>query len=183
MLQRGLLSTVANEQYREALEGTLAPRLGNEVAVDAVEVAHLHQPEQPLLLKVEFSSHAYVQTAGTQLAGFLPVFMYQTNQFRATRARRNAVLQRMESSMHLDTTITLPPTLHVVSIPSAVQYAGLFGTYHDQCTVDGNTIHFIAELANKRGLFPPESLDALRQWSAILALDGRNQLQFYLRRD
>lgn len=183
VMQRGLLSTVANAQYRDALESTLAPRLGNEVAVDAVEVAHLREPEQPLVLKVAFSSHAYVQTAGTQLSGFLPVFMYQPNHFRSTGVRRNAVLQRMESSMHLDTTITLPPTLSVVSVPRPVQYAGLFGEYHDQCEVAGNTIHFRADLANKRGLFPPDSLEALRTWSAVLALDGRNQLQFFLRRD
>ncbi len=183
VLQRGLLSTVAKEQYRDALADTLEPRLGNEVSVDAVEVAHLREPEQPLVIKVSFSSHAYVQAAGTQLSGFLPVFMYQANHFRAAGVRQTAIAQRMESSMHLDTAITLPPTLHVVTLPTPVHYAGLFGSYQDQCTVEGNTVHFLADLSNKRGLYPADALNALRQWSAILALDGRNQLQFFLRRD
>ena len=182
VLQRGLLSTVAKDQYREALEGTLAPRLGNEVAVDAVEVAHLQEPEQPLVIKVTFSSHAYVQAAGTQLSGFLPVFMYQANHFRSTTTRHYPFLQRLDSSMHLDTDHHPPPSLHVVSIPAPVHYAGLFGHYHDQSTVTAPPSISPPICPTNAASSLPTSLDELRKWSAILALDGRNQLQFFLRR-
>ena len=182
VLQRGMLSTVPTDQYRQALESTLAARLGNEVAIDTVDVAHLHEPEQPLVISATFSSHAYLQQAGEQLCGALPVFMYQPDRFRSTVTRHYPFLQRLDSSLHQETTIILPTGFRVTNLPAPVHYAGPLGEYRDHADLDGATIHFLADLATHRGLFPPETLDEYRKWSAVLALDGRNQLQFFVRK-
>ena len=83
VLQRGLLSTVAKEQYREALEGTLAPRLGNEIAIDAVEVttcanrnsrcrSRWHSPHMRMFRPPAPSSPAFCPSSCTRPTTFAP---------------------------------------------------------------------------------------------------------------
>jgi len=182
VLQRGILSAVTNDQYREALEGTLAPRLGNEVALDAVDVQHLREPEQPLVITVQFSSRAFIQPAGEQLSGYLPIFMYQANRYRSTHTRLLPFQQHIGSTLHEETTVTCPPELPITSIPAQVHFTSPFGEYRDTAVIDGQTIRFTADLTASRGQFPPEMLEQMRQWSSTLALEGRNQMQFFLRR-
>lgn len=181
-LQRGMLSGVPNQQFREALEGTLAPRLGTDIAVTAVQVDHLREADRPLAIAVDFSSRAYLQPAGQQWSGSLPQFTYQSNNYRATRKRTWPFLVRMESSVHLDVTIKLPAGVQVTALPSSVEEDSPFGHYQDSISIDGLTIQYTSDLATKHGLFPPSALDAMQHWASALALEGRNSLQFFVKR-
>jgi len=182
VVQRGALAPVPTERYREALEGVLAPRLGAEVAITGVTVNDLHTPEHPLLLTVTFTSQAYLQPAGPQLSGQLPAFMYQPNRFRNVEPRVYPYVQRMESSLHEEVTITLPDGWQAPVLPAPLTYTGPFGRYADRSEFTGNLLHYTCDMATYRGVFPPDTLDDLRHWSAVLALDGRNSLQYFIRK-
>lgn len=182
MLQRARLAAVPADGYRDALEGLLAPRLGNEVVVTAVGVEHANEPECPLLLTVTFTSPAYLQQAGTQWSGALPTFMSQPNRFRTTTERALPFRQRLESSLRLEAVITLPEGWLVTALPEAVQYAGLLGEYRDAAMAEGRILRYTCELAARRALLPPTVFDDVRRWSSILALEKRNGLQFFLRK-
>ena len=181
-LQRGMLATVPDQRYREALEGTLGARLGTDIAVTAVQVEHLREPEQPLKITTDFSSHAYLQAAGPQWSGCLPQFTYQPNNYRATLERTWPFLVRLESSVHLDATITLPPGAQITAVPTAVEENSSFGHYRDAVRVDGQILHYTSDLSTIHGQFPPTALDAMRHWAAVLAFEGRNGLQFFVKR-
>lgn len=182
MVQRSMLARVPTERYREGLQGSLAARLGSEVTIDTVRVEHLIELEQPLLITAAFSSPAYLQPAGDQLSGNLPLFMYQANRFRGVTQRTLPFAQPLGSTLHLEAAITLPASLQITQTPAPVEYHSAIGDYRDTATSEGQTIHFIADLTVKRGLFLPDQLDELRKWAAIRALEGRNSLQFFLRR-
>ena len=143
---------------------------------------HPREPDVPLVIAADFSSRAYVQPAGDQLSGYLPIFAYQMNRYRSTTKRTLPFLQSLGSSLHLEALLTFADGMSITHVPAPAAYAGTLGTYRDQITAEGQTIHFTADLAVNRGLFPPELLDEVRKWSAVLALEGRNQLQFFLRR-
>jgi transglutaminase-like putative cysteine protease len=182
MLQRGMLAPIATDRFREALEDFLAPRLGAEVAVKAVTVAALREPERPLLITADFSSPGYLQDAGEQWSGYLPTFAYQPNRFRAITTRLFPFAQPIESALHLEVIVRLPADFQVTHLPTPVQYTSAIGQYQDDVRVAGQSLYYTCDLATRRGTFPPESLAEVSRWADILALAGRNQLQFFLRR-
>ncbi|MHB9026848.1 MAG: DUF3857 domain-containing transglutaminase family protein [Armatimonadota bacterium] len=182
ILQRGMLARVPRDRYRESLEPSLAPRLGVDVTIETVEVANLRTPDQPLTITADFSSPAFLQQAGAQLSGYLPGFMYQQNRFRTATTRAVPFLQRIESSLRLETTINLPECFVVEYLPESARYDGPVGRYADAAVVDGRTVRFTCDLATTRGFFPADTLPEFRKWSAILAMEKRNQLQFYVKK-
>ncbi|MHB9133550.1 MAG: DUF3857 domain-containing transglutaminase family protein [Armatimonadota bacterium] len=180
--QRSMLAPVPKEQYKAALEGTLATRLGSDIAIDTVVVAHLREPAQPLVLTADFSSPAYLQPAGPQWSGRLPVFTYQPNRFFSTKERSYPFVQYLDSSLHVDVSITLPTEYEVTALPTPVKYASQIGSYADTADVKDGVIRYTCAMTNHRGTFSPQSLADIRAWSGILALEKRNNLQFFLRR-
>ena len=84
--------------------------------------------------------------------------------------------------MHLETTITLPTAFQVSHLPAAVRYTSAIGRYQDAVNMKDHQLHYICDLVLQRGSFPPAQLAEMRKWSAILAQEGRNKLQFFLRR-
>lgn len=180
MLQRGMLLPVPPARYREALEGTLAPRLGSEVVIDNLKVDSLQNTALPLAITVDFSSPAYLQNAGPNRSGTLPVFTYQPNAFRAVRERLLPYQSRMAASIHLEAVITLPDGAQVVSAPEPVKYDGPLGRFEDSVVVDGRTLTYTCDMTTHRVTLPPSELEAIKAWSAILALEKRNGLQFFV---
>jgi hypothetical protein len=180
MLQRGMLLPVPPDRYREALEATLAPRLGSEVAIDALEVGNLRDTALPLIITVGFTSPAYLQDAGPNRSGTLPIFTYQPNAFRTVRERILPFQVRMATSINLETEITLPDGMKVVSLPAPVKYDGPLGRYEDSAISDGPIVTYTCDMATKRVMLPPAEMEAIRAWSAILALEKRNGLQFFV---
>lgn len=180
MLQRGMLLPVPPDRYREALEGTLAPRLGSEVAINALKVDNLRNTALPLVITVDFSSLAYLQDAGPNRSGTLPVFSYQPNAFRTVHERVLPFQTRMATSIHLEAAIMLPDGVKVVSLPAPVKYDGPMGRYEDNAAMDGQTVTYTCDMTAKRGTLPPAELESVRAWSAILALEKRNGLQFFV---
>lgn len=182
ILQRGILAAIAADRYREALEGYLAPRLGQDIVLDAVSVVGVREPEQPLRLAATFSAPHYLQQVGAQRSGMLPTFLYQPNVYRAVHERRDPFVLAIASRVSLDAVITLPPGFSVVHLPAPMRVHSLFGDYRDAAVVRGQQLTYTADLRLESGAFPANSLEAMRKWSAVLALEGRNQLQFYLQR-
>ena len=182
ILQRGMLVPIPQDRYRQALEGYLAPRLGAEVVIKSVTVDHVKEPERPLVITATFTSPCYLERAGEQYSGYLPGFTYQQNPYRATAERPYPFFQMLESRVHLETTITLPPAFQVSHLPTAVKYASTLGRYQDVLSVKDHQLHYICDLVVQRGSFPPTMLAEMRKWSAVLAQEGRNKLQFFLRR-
>jgi transglutaminase-like putative cysteine protease len=182
VLQRGMLTPVPADRYREALEGVLGPRLGNEVVVQAVTVRDLRTPEVPLVLEVAFTSAAYLQAAAEGWSGQLPVFAYQQNRFRTVTTRVFPYRQRLENGLHLTAAITLPAGWQVTGQPAPVAYDGPCGSFSDSLAVDGATLTYTCDLATKRGTLPSDRLDDLRRWAALLAYDGRNGLLFFVKK-
>ena len=180
MLQRGMLLPVDPGRYREALEETLAARLGADITIDAVDIANLQLPALPLVVTAHFSSPAYLQAAGPNLSGMLPVFAYQANPYRTVKERRHPFLTRMATGIHLQADITLPEGLTVVSVPAPAQYDGPIGSYRDKVTVEGRTLAYTCHLIVKRGTLPPAELENVRAWASLLALEKRNWLQFFV---
>jgi len=180
MLQRGMLLPVPPDRYREALEPTLTPRLGSEVSIDTLEVGNLRDASLPLLITVGFTSPAFLQDAGPNRSGMLPVFTYQPNAFRTVRERVLPFQARMATSIKLDAEITLPEGAQIVSLPAPVKYNGPLGRYEDKATANGPIITYTCEMATNRVTLPPTELEAIREWSAILALEKRNGLQFFV---
>lgn len=180
--QRTLLAQVPPDRYREALEGTLAPRLGVEIAITGVEVHGLHAAEHPLVVTTTFTSPAYLQNAGGQWSGYLPTFMYQANRYRTVTTRALPFQQFLASSLHCTADIALPAGCAVVHVPDPVRQTSVIGTYEDAVTVAGDVLHYTCTLATQRGRFPATALPAVHAWASLLALEGRNQLQFFLRR-
>lgn len=182
VLQRGMLARVPDERYREALEGTLAPRLGSEVAIKSVEVQALTEPTRPLVVQVRYTSPAYLQDAGPQRSGMLAAFMYQPNPYRTITERSYPFMQRLATSLHQQVRVTLPEGYTITHLPEPVAFTSPMGSYADRATTEGNTVHYTCELANVRGEFPATALPDFRKWGATLALEGRNHLQFFLSR-
>jgi hypothetical protein len=182
ILQRGVLAGIARDRYREALEGYLASRLGPEVVIKSVAIDKLHEPEYPLVITAEFSSPSYIQPAGEQFSGFFPAFAYQPNPFRSTTERQFPFFQGIDSSLHLNVTITLPKTFTADHLPTPLHFSSVLGEYTDEINARGLTITYTCDLINHRGIFPPETLNEMRRWTSVLAIEGRNQLQFFLRR-
>ncbi|MHB0937676.1 MAG: DUF3857 domain-containing transglutaminase family protein [Armatimonadota bacterium] len=180
MLQRGMLLPVPPARYREALEGTLAPRLGSEVVINELKVDSLQNPALPLVITVDFTSPAYLQDAGPNRSGTLPVFTYQPNAFRTVRERVLPFQARMATSIHLEAVITLPEGVKVVSTPEPVKFEGPLGRYKDTTVIDGQILIYTCDMAAHRVTLPPSELEALRAWNAILALEKRNGLQFFV---
>jgi len=180
MLQRGMLLPVPPDRYREALEGALAPRLGSEVSIDTLEVSNLRDAALPLLITVGFTSPAYLQDAGPNRSGMLPVFTYQSNAFRSVRERVLPYRAPMATSIILQTEITLPDGVQVVSLPDPVKYDGPLGRYEDSATANGQIVTYTCDMATNRVTLLPAELDAIKAWSAILALEKRNGLQFFV---
>ncbi len=181
VLQRSVLAPVPEDRYREALEGGLGPRLGNEVAVQTVQVHDLRAPEQPLVIEADFTAPAYVQAAGVGFSGQLPLFAYQANRFRTVAERHFPYRQRLENALHLTATLTLPDGWTATG-PAPVHYDGPCGTFTDSFTAAGAVYTYTCDLATKHGALPPDRLDDLRRWAAILAFDGRNGLQFFVKK-
>jgi len=180
MLQRGMLLPVPPDRHREALESTLAPRLGSEVSIDTLEVGNLRDAAQPLLITVGFSSPAYLQDAGPNRSGTLPIFTYQPNAFRSVRERVLPFQARMATSIKLEAEITLPDGTEVVSLPAPVKYDGPLGRYEDNAAANGSVITYNCDMAANRITLPPAELEAIRAWFAVLALEKRNGLQFFV---
>lgn len=180
MLQRGMLLPVPPARYREALEGTLAPRLGSEVVINELKIDSLQNPALPLVITVDFTSPAYLQDAGPNRSGTLPVFTYQPNAFRTVRERLLPFQARMATSIHLEAVITLPDGVKDISPPKPVKYDGPLGRYEDSAVVDGQTLTYTCDMTAHRVTLPPSELEAIRAWNAILALENRNGLQFFV---
>jgi hypothetical protein len=184
VLQRGMLTHVPRDRYREALEPALAPRLGTEITIETVQIANLRDADQPLTLTADFSSPTFLQEAGGRLAGYLPNFIFQSNRFRTTTTRSFPFLLRLEESIavHLEATINLPDSLAVDYLPAAARYDGPVGHYAETINVKGTTLSYSCESTISRGLFPADALPEFRKWSAVLALEKRNQLQFFVKK-
>ena len=180
MLQRGMLLPVPPARYREALEGTLAPRLGSEVVINELKVDSLQNTALPLVITVDFTSPAYLQDAGPNRSGTLPVFTYQPNAFRTVRERLLPYQSRMAASIHLEAVITLPEGVKVVSTPEPVKHEGPLGRFEDSAVIDGQIFTYTCDMTAHRVTLPPSELDAIKAWSAILALEKRNGLQFFV---
>jgi hypothetical protein len=181
-VQRGMLMPVPQEQLVEALQGSLAPRLGGEIVLTDVVVEQLRAPWQPLVLRATFASEHYVQPIGDLLAGYLPSLMYQSNRHRGARERRFPFTQNLASSLRGECLIHLPAGVDAAHLPKPVQYASEVGRYQDSIEAADGVLRFRCDLAMHRGQFPASLLDEMRAWSGILATEGRNQMQFLLRR-
>lgn len=178
---RGMLGTVRKERYRETLERAFATRLGTDVALGDVAVEHLRAPEQPLIITAQFTSASYLQRAGDQWVGSLPAFTYQPNVLRGVTSRRYPFAQSTEGMMHVAAQITVPATWTVAHLPAPIEQRMAPGDFFDTVRVVDHTIHYTCEFRTKRGVFPADTLPTMRRWAGVLALEGRNPLQFFLR--
>lgn len=182
ILQRGLLAQVPKERYREALEGYLSPRLGAGVTLTSVTITGMQEPEAPLQVSAEFTSPNYLQPAGNQLSGYLPIFAYQAHQLNALENRKYPFYEALSSSVHVRATITLPDSLKMQQLPPPADASTPYGVYHDSVSMNGNILNYQCALTVLHGQFPAKDAPLYYKWLAVLALDGRNQLQFFLQR-
>lgn len=183
MLQRGLLARVPDGRYREALDGSLAPRLGGaEVALTAVAVANLHDPDRPLVIQLDFASPRYLQQAGPLRTGYLPAFAFQRNALRGVTARTLPFCVRAAGTMHVEAVITLPAGLEPVYLPQGLAVEKAMGSYRDALTLQDHTLRYTCDLQTRTGVFPAAALADFRAWHGILAGEGRNQLQLLFQR-
>ncbi|OPZ81740.1 MAG: hypothetical protein BWY76_02932 [bacterium ADurb.Bin429] len=183
MLQRSALAQVEDDRYREALEPVLAARLGGEATITALKVEHLREPEQPLAITADFFAPKFLQPAGDGLSTSLPLFMYQTNRYRSVTARLLPFTQGMASSFRMQARVTFPDGITITHLPDVATYAGPVGAYGDTLTRAGQTLTYTCEYATIRGTFPPETLEEYRKFAALLALEGRNGLQVFVKRE